>query len=67
MLLFAGSRAMACPADEPPIETGTVGTNLFSKDLLVKIKYPSASTGSASSTSTDDQSYTYDNLGEEAN
>jgi RHS repeat-associated protein len=44
---------------------GTTSTGgVFSNDLLAKIEYPNASTGSASTASTDDQSYTYDKQGE---
>ena len=41
---------------------GTSG--IFSNDLLSKVEYPDATTGSASSAATDDVAYTYDALGE---
>lgn len=45
---------------------GTTSTSgVFSNDLLSTIEYPSASTGEASTASTDDQSYTYNKQGQE--
>lgn len=42
----------------------TTGTDLFSNNLLAKVEYPDKSTGAASTSSSDDQSFTYDLLGE---
>jgi len=45
------------------IGTGT-GSTIFSNDLIQKVEYPDATTGEASTSSSDDISYAYDNLGE---
>jgi YD repeat-containing protein len=44
--------------------SGTAGTDLFDNDMLLTTEYPDASTGAASATASDDQSYTYDLQGE---
>jgi hypothetical protein len=43
---------------------GTIGTNLFSNDLIAKTEYPDPTTGDASTDATNDVSSTYDLLGE---
>lgn len=43
---------------------GTAGTSLFSNDLIANVEYPNKSTGVASPSASDDQSYAYDLLGE---
>ncbi len=42
----------------------TIGTDLFSNDLIAKVEYPDLSTGAASPLAANDVSSTYDNLGE---
>ena len=44
--------------------TGTVGTNLFSNDLIGVVRYPDKTTGAASTAASDDQVSTYNLLGE---
>src|SRR5207247_2375648 len=46
------------------IATASSGSHNFSNDLLAKIEYPDKTTGAASTSSSDDVSYTYDNLAE---
>ena len=41
------------------------GSDIFSNDLLAKVEYPDATTGDASTSASDDVTYTYDALGEE--
>ena len=43
---------------------GGGNNNVFSNDLLAKVEYPDPTTGAASTTSTNDQSYSYNALGE---
>src|SRR6202012_4936232 len=42
----------------------TIGTDLFSNDLIAKTEYPDPSTGAASTSASNDVSQTYDHLGE---
>jgi RHS repeat-associated protein len=42
----------------------SIGADLFSNDLIAAVHYPDATTGNASSVSSDDVTYGYDNLGE---
>jgi RHS repeat-associated protein len=44
--------------------TGTVGTNLFSNDLIGVVRYPDKTTGLASTAASDDQTFGYNLLGE---
>lgn len=43
----------------------TIGTDLFSNDLVLKIENPDPSTGSASTSIANDKSFTYDRQGEQ--
>ncbi|MCW2892950.1 MAG: repeat-associated core domain protein, partial [Actinomycetia bacterium] len=43
----------------------TIGTDLFSNDLIAKVEYPDQSTGVASTSSSNDQSFSYDWQGDE--
>ena len=42
----------------------TIGSDLFSNDILAKVEYPDASSGAASTAASSDTSYTYDWQGE---
>jgi YD repeat-containing protein len=44
--------------------TGTIGSNLFSNDLISQVRYPDPLTGTAGGSSTDDVNYGYDLQGE---
>ena len=64
------SMTAVMPSGQPSQTTayiyGVAGgsSGIFSNDLLAKVEYPDATTGAASTASTDDVTYTYDALGE---